>query len=334
MPVLACFFMKQRLMAISLIISIILTGLKFIAFYQTHSKAILTDALESIINIVAAGFAMYSLSLAAQPRDFDHPYGHGKIEFFSAGFEGALIILAGFYILIHTVEHIFVPEPVENLGSGMIILGSTIFVNGWLGWQLQSTGKKENSLTLIADGRHLWLDALSSAVLLIGISIIWLTGFYLLDSLLSLAFAMLILWNGYQLLRKSIAGLMDEADPQALTQVVSLLNQYRKPVRIDVHNLRLQQYGADWHIDCHLTLPYYLTLEQVHDEVDAVKKEMSQGTPGKVEIFIHADPCLPPQNCVICQIKDCPVRQAGFIRRFEWTVENTTTDARHFIQTQ
>ncbi len=318
-------------MLTSLIISVVLTGLKFFAFYHTHSNAILTDALESIINIVAAGFALYSIRIASLPRDFEHPYGHGKIEFFSAGFEGALIIFAGIYIIYNGIQHLLYPEPVEDIPMGMLLIAFTILINGVLGWFLQQTGKKENSITLVADGKHLWLDALSSFILLAGIAIIWQTGYYLLDSILSLFFALLILWNGFQLVRQSVAGLMDEANPENLKKIVHVLNQNRNPVRIDVHNLRLQQYGADWHIDCHVTMPYYFSLEQVHEEVDAIKKELTDSTPGSVEVFIHADPCLPPQNCVICQLKECPVRQAGFIKKYEWTLRNVTQDSKHFV---
>jgi cation diffusion facilitator family transporter len=321
-----------RLMQLSLAVSVLLSLLKFTAYYFTHANALLTDALESIINIFASAFALYSLRLAALPRDFEHPYGHGKIEFFSAGFEGALIVLAGIFVGIESVRHFSNPQPVDNLPVGSAILSVTIIANSWLGWVLEKQGKIRNSLTLLADGNHLRLDALNSLVVLAGLLLIWLTGWVVLDSLLSLAFALLILWNGYKLVRRSVAGLMDEADVKTLQQLVEILSRQRHDRWIDLHNLRVQHYGADWHIDAHLTLPYYLTLQEVHEELEAVKNCITPATTGKVEIFIHADPCLPPENCPFCPYNQCPVRQAPFRQVYDWNVENTVRDAKHFTK--
>ncbi|MBC8111381.1 MAG: cation transporter [Verrucomicrobia bacterium] len=323
---------KQKLILISLTVSVLITGLKFAAYLLTHSNAILTDALESIINVLAAGFAFFSLQMAAQPRDFDHPYGHGKIEFFSAGFEGALIILAGIFIIQKAVLSFFYPEPITDISTGIILIGITVFVNGMLGWQLKKQGKKFRSAVLQADGEHLLIDVISSVFVVIGIFVILLTDLYWIDSVLSLVLSGIILWNGFKLVRKAAAKLMDEADPETLAEIVGVLNQKRLPNWIDIHNLRVQQYGADRHIDCHLTLPYYLTLRQVHDESEAVQNLIASETPGKLEIFIHTDPCLPPDNCHSCQVADCPVRKADFSGNAVWTITKVVTDAKHFMQ--
>lgn len=306
---------------------------KFTAYFLTNSTAILTDALESIINVVASGFAFYSVYLASLPRDFEHPYGHGKIEFFSAGFEGSLIITAALIIIWQAVIGLFYPKPLERLDVGLYLVALSMLINGTVGIMLQKFGKKYDSLTLIADGKHLFSDAISSLLLIIGIGIIILTKQPWLDSVISLLFASLLLKEGYVLVRKSIAGLMDELNPQSVKEVLNILVQKKKPHWIDVHNLRVQHYGANWHIDCHLTLPYYLDLRQTHTEVEYFREILVNYTGKEVEIFVHIDPCLPPENCQACSYQDCPVRERPYLKSPEWTVENLVKDIKHFRKT-
>jgi cation diffusion facilitator family transporter len=211
---------KKRLILISIAMSVVLMLLKFAAYFITQSNAILTDALESIINVIAASFAFYSIHLSAQPKDINHPYGHGKVEFFSAGFEGALIIFAGFFIIYQSVVNLLHPAQVHSLSVGLAFVTSTALVNAGLGWYLNREGSRMDSLTLIADGKHLISDSVSSLVLAAGITVMYFTDFYLLDSLLSLGFALVILYNGYTLIRQSVAGLMDEVDMPTLSKVV------------------------------------------------------------------------------------------------------------------
>src|SRR5690554_4643915 len=170
-------------------VSLLLLALKFFAFHLTNSKAILTDALESIVNVVASGFAIYSIYLSTQPRDNNHPYGHGKVEFFSAGMEGVLILIAGIFIIYQAIHALVFPEPLTLLPYGMALIGFSGIVNGWLGYMLSKKGKIYNSLTLEADGKHILTDAYSSMVLLLGIALIYLSGYYFLDSVFSILFA-------------------------------------------------------------------------------------------------------------------------------------------------
>lgn len=305
---------------------------KFGAYFLTGSNAILTDALESIINVIASGFAFYSIYLSSLPKDFEHPYGHGKIEFFSAGFEGGLIMFAAIIIVWQATERLIYPQPLEELPTGMAIIALSTLVNGILGVYLQKYGKRYDSLTLIADGKHITSDALSSLLLILGIAIIIATGQVWIDSLLSYIFATLLLYEGYKLVRKSVAGLMDEANPKSISEILQVLIKNRKNIWIDVHNLRVQHYGANWHIDCHLTLPYYLNLSQVHDEVENFRDCLIEHTGKEVEIFIHADPCLPPENCKACNYQECPFREQDYLREQEWTLENLVKDAKHFRQ--
>ena len=321
---------KYKWIGASFVVSIVLMAIKFFAFYLTDSNAILTDAVESIINVFASGFAFYSIYLAAQPKDANHPYGHGKIEYFSTGFEGALIMIAGLYILYETVRRYFDPTPVENLGYGFLLLSSTILINGSLGLGLLNAGKKTNSVALQADGQHLLVDSLSSMFVLVGVGLIWLTGLAWIDTLVSLLVACFILFSGFKLVRRSIAALMDEVDVAVVNSVVQIISTNKKQEWIDVHNLRVQRYGPDLHVDCHLTLPNYWDLTQVHQSIHTLEEILEANTQGNLEIFIHADPCL-PDCCKYCRVQNCPVRTQALARDIDWNIENLTKNQKHFV---
>lgn len=321
---------KRRLIIFSIVISIVLMIIKFYSYYITRSNAILTDALESIVNVVASSFAMYSIYLSSQPKDDNHPYGHGKIEFFSAGIEGILIILAGIFIIYQSFYTLLFPQPLSMLPAGMALVGFSGLVNGALGYVLLKKGKELNSITLQADGKHISTDAVSSFVLILGIAVIYLTNLYFLDSVFSLIFAVYIIYNGYTLVRRSVAGLMDETNPAAIGHTVKILNKHRKANWIDIHNMRVQQYGGDSHIDLHLTLPYYYDLVKVHDEVHHVEEVLENNLPGYVEVFVHADPCIPESCCIYCQIKSCPVRKIQSIQKIKWDEVNMSKNQKHY----
>jgi cation diffusion facilitator family transporter len=316
---------------LSFSVSILLMLLKFIAYYLTGSNAILTDALESIINVMASGFAFYSIYLSSQPKDKNHPYGHGKIEYFSAGFEGALIFLAGLFIIYQALQNLVAPNPIQDLPIGVLIIGITGVVNGILGYYLKTRGNDLHSITLVADGKHLIVDSMSSLILAAGIGLIYFTHLVIIDSLLSLSFALLILYNGYKLIRRSVAGLMDEADGETLAELARVLNENKSPNWIDIHNLRVQKYGADLHIDCHLTLPYYLDLKTVHDEVHQLEEVVKEQFAGNIEVFVHVDPCLPEDCCHYCLVSQCPVRRAAFTKTIPWTIKNLSQNQKHFV---
>jgi cation diffusion facilitator family transporter len=321
---------KRRLIIFSIVISIALMIVKFYSYYITQSNAILTDALESIVNVVASSFAMYSIYLSSQPKDENHPYGHGKIEFFSAGIEGILIILAGIFIIYQSFYSLLFPQSLSMLPMGMVLVGFSGVVNGVLGYVLLKKGKELNSITLQADGKHIFTDAISSFVLILGIAVIYLTNLYFLDSIFSLIFAIYIIYNGYTLVRRSVAGLMDETNPKAMGLTVKILNKHRKANWIDIHNMRVQQYGGDSHIDLHLTLPYYYDLVKVHDEVHHIEEVLENNLPGYVEVFVHADPCIPESCCNYCQIKSCPVRKMPIEQKIKWDEANMSKNQKHY----
>jgi cation diffusion facilitator family transporter len=324
---------KQRLILLSFLASVVLTALKFFAYYLTSSNAILSDALESIINVIASGFAFYSIYLSSQPKDRNHPYGHGKVEFFSAGFEGALIVIASLFIIYEAVRRIMDPAPIENLAQGTFFILITILVNTLIGYKLIREGEKSNSLALTADGRHLLSDSVSSVMLIISVGLIMLTGYQWIDSVASLIFGLFIIYNGINLVRKSVAGLMDATDEVVLERVVNTINQHKEETWVDLHNLRVQQYGSDLHIDCHLTLPYYWELQKVHEAIHFFENILKESHNGETEIFVHADPCL-PECCHFCRVSSCPVRQHPFVKDIEWDAVKLVKNQKLFTEEQ
>lgn len=320
---------QKQLILLSIVTSVALMGAKFIAYWLTHSNAILTDALESIVNVVASSFAFYSIYLASIPKDENHPYGHGKVEFFSAFIEGGLIFIAGFLIVIKAIYSLFYPVEIEQILDGMVILAFTGVINFILGRYLVLKSKMFNSITLFADGKHLQTDAYSTLGLLVGLGLFYITQIVLIDTLLSLGLGLFILYNGYKLLRKSVGGLMDESDVEIVNKVVNILQDNRRDAWIDVHNLRIQRYGTELHVDCHVTLPNYYSLIQVHDEVSELDKLVNQNGNIKTELFIHADPCV-PQCCHYCRVKNCPIRSEDKTVDIDWNLAVVTKNKKHF----
>ncbi len=305
-----------------------LLAAKFVAFFYTHSNTILTDALESIINVLAGFFALYSLHLSSKPKDLDHPYGHGKVEFISAGFEGILIVLAGVVIIGKSVVGFLQPAHLEHLDLGMTIIIISGVVNFAIGVVLVQVGKANNSMILKADGQHLKSDAYTSFGIIVGLVLIILTGWNILDNIVAVIFGLLIIYMGTQLARKSVAGIMDEADESVIQGIVDNIIDKRKPEWIDVHNLRVIQFGNKLHVDCHVTMPWYFTLEASHKEIDEIAALINQQHGQSVEFFIHGDPCV-PKSCPICMVTDCGVRQFPFKGKVEWNSDMVRRNHKH-----
>lgn len=309
-------------------ISLVLLIAKFIAYYFTHSVSILTDALESIVNVVAGLIGLYSLFVAAKPRDRDHPYGHGKAEFLSAAMEGTMILFAGIIIIYQAIEQLIDPVELKKLGLGIWLVASTAVVNFAVGAVCLRIGKKNNSLALTASGKHLQSDTWSTIGIIAGLFLLYFTGLAWIDSVLAIGISLFIMITGYRIIRRSIAGIMDEADEKLITELVYLLNNNRQENWIDMHNLRVIKYGSVLHIDCHLTVPWYLNINQAHREIDILAGLVKQKFGESVELFVHSDGCLPFQ-CHICNKSDCPVRQHAFERQITWTLENISQDKKH-----
>lgn len=312
------------------ILSIALLVMKLTAYFLTGSVAILTDALESIVNVVAGFFGLFSLYIAAKPRDDDHPYGHGKIEFVSSAVEGSMIFIAGILIIYEAIINLIHPATLHQLDLGMLLIGITAALNFLAGKICVRIATKNNSLALLSSGKHLISDTYSTAGILIGLVLIHFTDIMWLDSAVAILFSFIILYTGYKIIRTSLAGIMDETDQELLVKLVKLLNDNRRENWIDLHNLRIIKYGSTLHVDCHLTVPWYLTVKDAHIEIDALAELVRKNFGESLELFVHSDGCL-DFSCKICNKKDCHVRKHPFEKRVEWTVENISRDKKHEI---
>ena len=310
------------------VLSVVLFLTKIIAYQFTHSLAILTDALESIVNVMAGFIGLYSLHIAAKPRDLDHPYGHGKAEFVSAAIEGGLIIAAGIIIIYETVINFVEESPLQKLDTGLVLIGITAVINFIAGTVCLKIGKKNSSLALQASGKHLQVDTYSTLGIIAGLVIILITKQFWLDKLIALGMSVLVIYNGYKIIRTSLAGIMDEADMKLLKQLVIILNENKRANWIDLHNLRVIKYGPLLHIDCHLTVPWYLNIHEAHLEIDALSALIKKQFGDSLELFVHTDGCL-PFSCTICTKSDCTVRQEPLKRRLEWTLQNIILNQKH-----
>lgn len=318
-------FKFQRIIAV---VGVLLFFIKIYAWYKTHSVSILTDALESTINVIAGLIGLYSLYLSSLPRDQNHPYGHGKVEFISASIEGALISIAGVVIIYEAINKLQYPNTVEQLDLGLILVAFTAVINYVLGFYAIKKGKKNNSLALIASGKHLQTDTYSTIGIIIGLIILYFTKIAWIDSVTALIFAGFIMYTGYKIVRESISGIMDETDELLLNEVVGFLNEERRPNWIDLHNLRIIKYGSTLHFDCHMTVPWYFNIEEGHKEVDALEDAVKNHFGDRIELFVHLDACK-EYSCKICTKTDCPVRQHPLEEKVEWTIENVSLNKKH-----
>lgn len=315
----------QRTVAIA---SSFLLIAKFWAYYVTESVSILTDALESIVNVAAGFIGLYSLYVAAKPRDIDHPYGHGKAEFISAAMEGTMVLSAGVIIIYSAVQNLIEPEPIRKLEVGIYLVGATAVINWLLGYFSLRQGKRNNSLALMASGRHLQTDTYSTIAIIFGLLLISVTGELWIDSVVAIGFGLFIIYTGYKIVRVSLAGIMDEADMELLEKMVDVLEKARPDNWVDLHNLRVIKYGNVLHVDCHLTVPWYLNVHQAHEEVDTLAKLIRTEFGESLELFVHNDGCLYFQ-CHICKKSDCPVRQHPFTGVVDWNLDNALRNKKH-----
>lgn len=303
---------------LSLCIGATLMGVKFYLYRITRSSAILSDALESIINVVASGFALVSIVIAAKPPDESHPYGHGKIEYFSAGFEGALIVLAALGIFMTGLPRVLHPGDLPHLQSSLLILFAVSLVNLVLGIGLIRVGKRTASLTLEADGRHVLTDVVTSAGVLLGLMLAHATGWYRLDGIIACLVGLNILFSGWSLVRQSFTGLMDASDPNLLKQIADLIAANRRDAWIDIHQLRAWRSGNFIHVDLHLILPQSYSLQESHREAKALGEIIENHFEGRAGVIIHTDPCE-DAYCPICRQEVCGLRSTRHAFEPSWS---------------
>lgn len=303
------------------IIGVVLFIAKIIAWRLTNSVAVLTDALESTMNVIAGCMGWYSLHLSSKPRDANHPYGHGKIEFLTAGIEGGLIFFAGVAIIYEAILNFAQSHNIQKLDIGLGIIAISAVINYAMGYYGIRLGNQKNSLPLISGGKHLQTDTYSTIGIIIGLIVLKFTGWIWLDSIIAIGFALFIIYTGYTIIRQALAGIMDEADTALLEKVILIIQNNRALNWVDLHNLRIIKYGSILHLDAHLTLPWYFTINEGHAEVDKFDKLIKENFGNSVEMFIHTDGCL-DFSCKICAIENCKERKFPFQENITWTIDN------------
>lgn len=311
---------KQRVQTIIVICGIILMIGKFTAYFLTNSVGILTDAMESIVNITAGLISLYAIRKAAQPKDEDHPFGHGKIELISASIEGILIFIAGGVIIYEGFLRLFSPSVIEKLDIGIIVITIAGIVNYLLGWYSIQQGKKYDSIALVAGGKHLQSDTYSTIGLVAGLIILYFTKLAWIDSALAIIFGGVIALTGIGILRKTINNLIDTADKEALERITKSIKENRKTDWIDIHNLKVLKYGSDYFIDCDLTLPWYYNITEGHQSCEELRGTLLKLFPQDALISIHSDSCL-EKYCPVCPLTDCKYRKESFTGLVLFTME-------------
>lgn len=279
---------------LSIAAAIITISLKSGAYFVTGSVGLLSDALESIINLVAAVIALWVLKIAAQPPDEGHDYGHGKVEYFSSGIEGAMIILAAVSICYAAVIRLLNPQPLEQIGIGLFISVVATLVNFFVARVLLKAGKENHSIVLEADGHHLMSDVWTTIGVIFGIGLVYLTGWWRLDPIMAILVALNILWSGGKLINRSIQGLIDAALPKDIhDNIVKILDEFVKEDQIDYHALRTRQAGSYKFINVHILVPGSWTVEKGHDLMEEIEGRLRSEISNSV-VFTHLEPIESP----------------------------------------
>ncbi|MBW2281058.1 MAG: cation transporter [Deltaproteobacteria bacterium] len=298
-------------------------AVKFVAFFLTGSTALLADASESIVNVIAGALLTYSLVVARRPADADHPYGHGKAEPLSAMFEGSLILIAASVIVAQAVYQLMIGPDLQRLGVGMALAGGTGVANGLLGLYLLRVARAESSEALRADAVHVLTDTITTAGGILALGLVTLTGYAWIDPVAGLLVAVNVVWAAWRVLRGALRGLLDEADFDLLASIASKLDRVRRDEWSEVHQLRAWSSGAIRHVDLHLVVPRYLTMEQGHVHADEVERTLLDLLGERGDVVVHVDPCL-PLHCSGCAQKECPVRSEPLESPAPFTIESIT----------
>jgi cation diffusion facilitator family transporter len=279
----------------SIVTSLFTIVVKFLAYFLTGSVGLLSDALESFVNLAAALVALATLSYAHSGADADHNFGHEKAEYFSSGIEGALIFVAAGAIVWSALPRLLAPQPIEQVGLGLALSVVAAGANLLCGWFLLKGARDHRSITLEADAHHLLTDVWTTAGVIVGVGLVVITGWLILDPLIAIAVAVNILWTGYRLMRRSFDGLMDRAIPDAeRNQIVAVLEQV-KSIGGDYHRLRTRTSGKVSFVDVHVLVPGAMSVLEGHDLVEKLENEIREKVP-HVEVLTHLEPVEDPRS--------------------------------------
>ncbi|MEG1464548.1 MAG: cation diffusion facilitator family transporter [Mucinivorans sp.] len=317
---------KIKVQRTILLVGILLLVGKFVAYWLTGSVGILTDALESIVNVLAGILGLWSVWLSSQPRDADHPFGHGKVEMLTASVEGILIIVAGGLIIYEGALRIITPQMPNSLDIGILIIALAGLVNWILGaWSIR-VGAKASSIALVSGGKHLQSDTYSTIGLVLGLVLLYVTDIAWIDGALALVFGSIIIVTGIGILRKTARSLMDHSDEVDVERIEQMTNASRREAWIDIHDLRVISYGESIHLDCHLTIPWYYNVRQGHCEGEQLEAMFIEGLqPNQAMVSVHSDPC-DERLCPTCTMQNCPERKAEMSHIVPFMIEIMTQD--------
>lgn len=315
---------KRKAALISLFAGLLIMIIKFVAYWVTNSSAVLSDATESIVNVLTAGFALWIIRFASAPADSEHPYGHGKAESFSSIVEGGMILFAGLMIVKEAIFTLLNPTPLKSLDVGLVIVVFAASLNLMLGLYLKRIGKKNHSHALVASGEHVLSDVWTTVGVLIGLFLVMVTGVIWIDGLVALIIGLSLAWTGFGLVRKSVSVLLDEADPEVLMKLSKSLTEVRCPGVIDIHKVKVIRAGGFHHIDAHIVIPEFWTVVRAHEFVESFEKKLTDKYSVPAEVAFHIDPCN-QKHCVHCDLRDCPIRSDPFKELKEMTTLQLTS---------
>ncbi len=309
--------------AISFVVSFFVLGLKYYAYLKTGSAAILSDAVESIVNVVASAMALVVMKYVSEPADEDHPYGHGKLEYFSAAFEGGLIFFAAIAILSEIIRVASGSISPQSIVEGLWIISLASIMNLVTSFYLKRQGEKYNSDALKASGVHLFSDVLTTGTVIVGLIVVKMTGLNWIDLLLAAVLAVHLFITGYLLVKDSINNLLDGVDPNSLNTLSEIMNSNRMPGIIDVHNLKVIRSGNFHHIDGHLVVPEFWDINKAHQLAEAFETKVINAYKYDAEFAFHIDPCE-KAYCAKCDVKACSVRTKPFLQNETFSVASIT----------
>lgn len=313
----------KRASRISLIASLVFLAIKFYGYRITHSQAVFSDAMESIVNVIAAAVAIFVIWYSRKPADQDHPYGHGKAEFFSAAFEGGLIAFASLLIVVEAVRALMIGAHVARADLGVAITLGTGIGNAVLGAYLLRMGRRANSATLEASAHHVLSDFWSSAGVAVGLLLVAFTHQQWLDPVVALVMAGVLGKTGFKLVRKSFGALLDGEDREILENLVKIVGRRRPSGIIQLHHVRVMRSGHYHHIDAHAVVPEYWDVAEAHDKTDAFETELMRDYPYPGELHLHVDPCR-QAYCRNCDVAGCPIRKHPFEHLRQLSIEELT----------
>lgn len=314
----------------SLFISVIVLILKTKAYYATQSVAVLSDALETVVNVITAAIALYSVKVASEPADENHPYGHGKMEYFSAAFEGGLIFFAALAIIFQSIESLFFKSNLANIEKGYFYLGLASALNLLTGLYLIHTGKKQKSEALKASGKHILSDVITTVGVVIGLVLAKITQIAWIDSLMGLILGFWLGYEAYKILRANSGALLDETDDQSLNQLSEVITRHRQPGIIDIHHVRMIRSGNFHHIDAHMVVPEFWDVDRAHHLAHQFEKKVVSDYLFDGEFAFHMDPCQ-KLYCKTCSVENCHIRRAPFVGERILTKEHITKGPQYTV---